>query len=61
MRAGDEKGSDPDQVAQVIHNALTTSKPATHYPVGLPAKVTSVVRELIPERVWDRLGRRVAG
>ncbi len=61
LRAGDEKGSDPDQVAQVIHDALTTAKPATHYPVGLPAKVTSVVRELIPERVWDRLGRRVAG
>ncbi len=61
LRAGDEKGSDPDQVAQVIHDALTTSKPATHYPVGLPAKITSVVRELIPEGVWDRLGRRVAG
>ena len=59
LRAGDEKGSDPDQVAQVIHTALTTDKPSTHYPVGLPAKVTSAVRELIPERVWDRLGRRV--
>ena len=45
----------------MIQEALTTSKPATHYPVGLPAKVTSAVRELIPERVWDRLGRRVAG
>jgi NAD(P)-dependent dehydrogenase (short-subunit alcohol dehydrogenase family) len=61
LRAGEAKGSDPDQVAQVIHDALTTSKPATHYPVGLPAKITSVVRELIPEGVWDRLGRRVAG
>jgi NAD(P)-dependent dehydrogenase (short-subunit alcohol dehydrogenase family) len=61
LRSGDETGSDPDHVAKVIQEALTTSKPATHYPVGLPAKVTSAVRELIPERVWDRLGRRVAG
>jgi NAD(P)-dependent dehydrogenase (short-subunit alcohol dehydrogenase family) len=61
LHGGDQKGSDPDQVAKVIQEALTTSKPAAHYPVGLPAKVISAVRELIPERVWDRLGRRVAG
>jgi NAD(P)-dependent dehydrogenase (short-subunit alcohol dehydrogenase family) len=61
LRRGDEQGSDPDDVAQVIENALRAKAPDAHYPVGLPAKIASVIRPLVPERIWDEVARRVGG
>jgi NAD(P)-dependent dehydrogenase (short-subunit alcohol dehydrogenase family) len=44
----------PEQVAQVILEAATVSRPRKRYQVGLLAKILPRVHHLLPEVVWDR-------
>lgn len=60
LQGGDDHGSSPDDVAKSIEKALTSSRPATRYPVGLSAKLTTAVVPLVPDRVLDFAFRRVA-
>ncbi|HYE36425.1 SDR family NAD(P)-dependent oxidoreductase [Methylocaldum sp.] len=41
------------EVAEVIVEAATASKPDTRYHVGAPSKLMSVLHGLMPDRVWD--------
>jgi hypothetical protein len=47
---------DPEQVAQVIHQALTTNTPRLRYVVGRDAEQLSAGRERISDEEWLSLG-----
>jgi NAD(P)-dependent dehydrogenase (short-subunit alcohol dehydrogenase family) len=51
-------GIPPERVAAVIAAALTARKPRTHYLVGTPARIGSVLASFLPARVHDRLVRK---
>lgn len=44
---------EPEDVAKTIVTAATADNPATRYQVGLMAKAMGVVRDLMPDKVWD--------
>ena len=50
-------GSSPDGVADVILEAITTSKPKDHYLTGSKAHLVATVAKL-PQRVQDQLKRK---
>ncbi|MBA3265025.1 MAG: SDR family oxidoreductase [Nocardioidaceae bacterium] len=54
----DEYGGSPQDVAQVIEKALTESRPSTRYPVGATARLATVVKPLVPDRLYDAVSRR---
>ena len=58
LSSADEHGKSPDDVAEVIAEALTTDKPDTRYVVGAAGKVATALRPLIPDRLADKLGER---
>jgi NAD(P)-dependent dehydrogenase (short-subunit alcohol dehydrogenase family) len=61
-RIAQESGIEPREVAEVIGNALTASRPRTRYLVGRDAKIRGAMAKLLPDRVMDRLiGRAVGG
>jgi NAD(P)-dependent dehydrogenase (short-subunit alcohol dehydrogenase family) len=51
-------GLPPEEVAEVVEHALTAAKPKTVYVVGREAKITAVVRKLLPRRAFDRIVER---
>ncbi len=57
---GDERGGSPEDVAEVIEKALTESRPSTRYQVGSTARLATVVKPLVPDRLYDVVARRVA-
>jgi NAD(P)-dependent dehydrogenase (short-subunit alcohol dehydrogenase family) len=50
-----ETGVSPDDVAKVIGQALTSSRPRTRYLVGRDAKARAALARVLPDRVLDRL------
>ncbi len=53
------RGVPPEQVAEVIERALTSSRMRARYVVGRDARVMVTVRRLLPDLVFDRLAKRV--
>jgi len=59
LESGDSHGSSPGDVAKAIEKALTSRRPATRYPVGLPSQVVTRVAPVVPDRLLDLFARRV--
>jgi NAD(P)-dependent dehydrogenase (short-subunit alcohol dehydrogenase family) len=59
LHSADEHGKPPEDVAEVIAEALTTDKPDTRYVVGGSGKIATALRPLIPDRIADKLAERV--
>ena len=57
LRSADESGGSPRDVAEVIAKALTTSRPAARYPVGIPARLASAVKPWVPDKIFDAVVR----
>lgn len=55
MGDADANAMPADAVAQTIERALTEDSPSARYPVGLQAKILTRARELVPDRLFDRL------
>lgn len=45
----------PERVADVIYRAATATRPRPYYRVGAVAYVMLGLRQILPERLWDRL------
>jgi NAD(P)-dependent dehydrogenase (short-subunit alcohol dehydrogenase family) len=61
VKIAEERGLEPEQVAQVIGDALTARKPKTRYMVGRDSKLRWAIAKRVPDRVFDRLiARRFA-
>ena len=58
LRTADEHGKPPEDVAEVIAEALTEEKPDTRYVVGGSGKIATALRPLIPDRIADKLAER---
>ncbi len=54
-----ERGIEPDKVAAVIEQALTSSRPRPRYLVGLDARTQARIKPVIPTRIWDRIVARM--
>lgn len=50
---------EPEDVARVIVEAATATRPSTNYYVGLVSKVLSVLHAVTPDRVWDAAAKRM--
>jgi NAD(P)-dependent dehydrogenase (short-subunit alcohol dehydrogenase family) len=58
----EERGMEPQEVAEVIGTALTAGRPRARYVVGSDAKVRAPMARFLPPRVMDRLiGRALGG
>jgi NAD(P)-dependent dehydrogenase (short-subunit alcohol dehydrogenase family) len=60
LESADEHGKPPEDVAEVIAQALTAEKPDARYVVGTAGKLATALRPLVPDRVADKLGQRTA-
>ncbi|MBA2415992.1 MAG: SDR family oxidoreductase [Geodermatophilaceae bacterium] len=60
LRSQGKSGSSPAEVADAILQAVTAQRPRSRYAVGAAAKVVSAVRQLIPDRLLDAVGKRIA-
>ncbi len=60
LQSADEHGKPPEQVAEAIEDALTSSSPSTRYVVGADGKLATALRPLIPDRLADKLAERSA-
>jgi NAD(P)-dependent dehydrogenase (short-subunit alcohol dehydrogenase family) len=60
LHSADEHGKAPEDVADVIAQALTAKKPNARYVVGAAGKFAAALRPLIPDRVADKLAERTA-
>jgi NAD(P)-dependent dehydrogenase (short-subunit alcohol dehydrogenase family) len=60
LRSADEHGKAPEDVAEVIAQALTAKKPDARYVVGAAGRFAAALRPLIPDRVADKLAERTA-
>ena len=48
---------EPERVAKVVRHALESRRPKTRYPVGIDARLQSVLIHMIPDRMRDRFMR----
>lgn len=55
------RGVPPEQVAATIERALTSPRMQARYIVGMDAKVMLLAKRLLPDRVFDKVVRRVLG
>ena len=53
-----ERGIPPQEVARVIHKALTVKRPRARYLVGRDAKGMKTASALLPDKLWDAAVRR---
>jgi len=58
---GSGSGSPPEVVAEAIGRAVTARRPKTRYAVGRGARTLILARRLLPDRVFDRVMRRLFG
>jgi NAD(P)-dependent dehydrogenase (short-subunit alcohol dehydrogenase family) len=49
------EGLDPEEVAGVVADALTTRRPRTRYVIGREARVQAVLARVLPDRALDAL------
>jgi short-subunit dehydrogenase len=59
LAEGMETGTDPAVIAKVIVAAATDSKPKLRYPAGSGAGRVSMLRRLVPARIFDRQIRKI--
>jgi NAD(P)-dependent dehydrogenase (short-subunit alcohol dehydrogenase family) len=57
----DRRGASPDKVASAVAHALLSRRPKTRYPVGVDARVQSLMVRLLPDRAREAIVRQVAG
>jgi NAD(P)-dependent dehydrogenase (short-subunit alcohol dehydrogenase family) len=57
----ERRGVAPEQVAQTILRALTSSRMKARYVVGRDAKAMLIAKRLLPDHVFDALARRALG
>jgi NAD(P)-dependent dehydrogenase (short-subunit alcohol dehydrogenase family) len=50
-----QRGEPPVEVAKVVAHALTAKKPKTRYLVGRRAKIQARLKNILPDRMLDRL------
>jgi NAD(P)-dependent dehydrogenase (short-subunit alcohol dehydrogenase family) len=55
------RGVPPEKVADVVARALTDKRPKTRYLVGGDARMTLLMRRVLPDRIRDRIVARAAG
>lgn len=60
LRSQSKSGSSPAEVAETIERAVTADKPSSRYAVGASAKLASAVRPLLPDKLIDAVGKRLA-
>jgi NAD(P)-dependent dehydrogenase (short-subunit alcohol dehydrogenase family) len=60
LQSADEHGKPPEDVAEVIAQALTAERPDARYVVGAEGKLAAALRPLVPDRVADKLAQRTA-
>jgi NAD(P)-dependent dehydrogenase (short-subunit alcohol dehydrogenase family) len=60
LQSADEHGKPPEDVAEVIAQALTDERPDARYVVGAAGKLATALRPLVPDRVADKLAQRTA-
>lgn len=58
IKANNEQGRRPEEVAQVVLTALTRRSPRARYLVGTEAKLVAGLRSLAPARLFDRALRK---
>lgn len=54
-RKFESAGIPPDRVAKAVEHALTAGHPRTRYVVGFDATVQRLIRDIVPDRLRDRL------
>jgi len=54
-------GADPQSVARAVLHAVDSENPRSRYPVGLDARIFSVLLRFVPSSVSDRLVARFMG
>lgn len=59
--AQEKTGSPPEVVAQTVLKALTAKKPKTRYPVGANAKTLTLMSQILPARMLDKLWFKLFG
>ncbi len=60
LKSADEHGKAPEDVADVIAQALTEERPDTRYVVGGAGKLAAVLKPLVPDRLADKLAGQTA-
>lgn len=55
------RGVPPEQVAETIERALTTSRMRSRYVVGRDARAMLIAKSVLSDHLFDRLARRVLG
>jgi NAD(P)-dependent dehydrogenase (short-subunit alcohol dehydrogenase family) len=58
IKANNEQGKRPEEVAQVVLTALTSRSPRARYLVGREAKLVASMRNLAPAGWFDRVLRK---
>jgi NAD(P)-dependent dehydrogenase (short-subunit alcohol dehydrogenase family) len=62
VKIEEERGLPPEEVAKVVGQAMTASKPKTRYLVGRDAKMRAAMAKRLPDRLMDSLiGRTLSG
>ena len=56
-----EHGADPDLMAQAVYRALSSPRPAYHYPVGPRSRLLPLLGMLLPTGVLDVVRTRMLG
>jgi hypothetical protein len=59
LESADERGEDPAEVAEIIHEALTASSPDERYLVGKGAGTAVFLEKMLPGAVFDRVKKRL--
>ena len=59
LAEGMETGTDPAVIAKVIVAAATDPKPKLRYPAGSGAGRVSMLRRLVPARIFDMQIRKI--
>ncbi|MGI8887516.1 MAG: SDR family oxidoreductase [Nocardioidaceae bacterium] len=59
LKAGEHAGS-PEDVAKIIEKALTSRRPSSRYQVGASARAATLVRPLVPDRLYDVVARQAS-
>ena len=59
LAEGMKTGNDPAGIAKVIVAAATDPRPKLRYPAGSGAGRVSMLRRLVPARIFDKLFRKI--
>ncbi|HEY4897100.1 MAG TPA: SDR family oxidoreductase [Solirubrobacteraceae bacterium] len=61
MQDTGRRGVPPEQVAETIERALTSTRMRARYVVGRDARAMLIARRLLPDLLFDRVARRALG